>query len=136
MRSKNILRKMTSNKKYMKSKKKTEDILLEKKKINKIYKEIKKENLDFTFNCHILPSTLGKNIVKITSINGNNTSNLFFYKLLDGTKYSKYIKNIWFPCENKKCIPKKINKNIFSLFINKNNAIISKLLGDGFGCKT
>ena len=38
--------------------------------IKKIYDDIKKENLDFTFDCKILPSVHGRDMVKINSING------------------------------------------------------------------
>ena len=139
--------------------------------IRKIYDSIKKQNIDFTFGCKILPSVHGRDMVKITSINGKKLYNdLVFYKSTGTSRNNNSLKNIWFPC-GEQCISpisKRITKaeNKFLLrnnnlqnqvniennsyrpnnntpflskygrFINKNNAMISKMLGEGFVCKS
>ena len=48
--------------------------------IDKIYQDLDKEKIKFTFDCKILPSAHGREMVEIVSINGKPQSNLFFYK--------------------------------------------------------
>lgn len=145
---------------------------MDKKQIDKIYDDIKSENIDFTFDCKVLASVHGRDMVRITSINGNPLDNeLIFYRSSGVSRFNSSIKGIWFPCGDKTCISpisKRITKaedkyllsnsrltsqvNLennaynptnempyltkYGRFINKNNAIISKMLGEGFVCKS
>ena len=140
------------------------------KQINKIYYELKRENIDFTFDCKVLASFHGRDIVQINSINGKPLeNNLFFYKSSGVSRMDKSIKDIWFPCGEKCVSPlsQRITKaednfllnemmlesqlnsetnsykpsdNIpyltkYGRFINKQNALISRMLGEGFYAK-
>ena len=140
------------------------------KQINKIYDELKKENIDFTFDCKVLASFHGRDIVKITSINEKPLeTDLFFYKSSGISGMDNSIKDIWFPC-GEKCVSKysqritkaedkfllnemmlesQLNSETnsynpkdnmpyltkYARFINKQNALISKMLGEGFDAK-
>jgi hypothetical protein len=144
---------------------------MQKNQIDKIYNDIRKESLDFTFDCKVLASVHGRDMVKITSINSKDLKDdLVFYRSSGVSRLNSSIKDIWFPC-GRTCISpisKRItkaenkylmNNNILSLqvdkednsykptnnsvhlskygrFINKNYAIISKMLGEGFVCKS
>jgi len=140
------------------------------KQINKIFDELKRENIDFTFDCKVLASFHGRDIVQINSINGKPLeTDLFFYKSSGVSRMDKSIKDIWFPCGEKCVSPssQRITKaedkfllndmmlesqlnsetnsykpedNIphltrYGRFINKQNAFISKMLGEGFDAK-
>ena len=144
---------------------------MDKKQIDKIYNDIKKENVDFTFDCKVLAPVHGRDMVRITSVNGKETNGLVFYRSSGVSRLDSSIKDIWFPCGEKTCvspISKRITKaedkyllsnsilssqvNLenntydptnempyltkYGRFINKNNAIISKMLGEGFVCET
>lgn len=115
---------------------------ISKKEIINIYDKINMTNIDFTFDCKILPTIKGIKMVKIIYINSSQLDNdLIFYKLPSSYKLNNAIKNIWLPC-NKNCLKKsksksKINTNKkysskYGVFMNKNNVIISKLLFKGF----
>ena len=149
---------------------------MSKSKINKIYREIDKEKLDFSFDCKIMGPEYDREMVNITSINGKKlTKNLVFFKstgesrlTFDGTNSNT--KDIWFPCDDiclsplsqritkaenrflteskdnletqmsleKNTYKPKNNQpflNKYGRFINKQNAMISKMLGEGFVCE-
>ena len=78
---------------------------MDKKQIDKIYDDIKSENVDFTFDCKVLASVHGRDMVRITSINGNPLDNeLVFYRSSGVSRFNSSIKGIWFPCGDKTCI--------------------------------
>ena len=100
------------------------------KKIYNIYNSIKNENLDFTFDCKILPTLRGIKMVNITYINNKEIDkDLIFVKLSESSNLKNTIKNIWVPYNSLK---NNISNSKYSIFMNKNNAIISKLLLEGF----
>jgi len=145
---------------------------MQKAHIDKIYNGIRKENIDFTFDCKVLEQVHGRDMVKITSINSKKIKgNLVFYRSSGKSRQDTSIKNIWFPCGDKSCvspISKRITKaenkyllnnsklvsqvnkesntynptnntpylSKYGRFINKTNAIISRLLGNGFVCES
>ena len=145
-------------------------------KIYKIYRDIEKEKLDFSFDCKIMATIHDRDMVNITSINGKKlTKNLVFFKSTGSSRMTfagtnSNTKNIWFPCddiclsplsqritkaenrfltessnnfarqmnlENNTYIPKNNQPFLskYGRFINKQNAMISKMLGEGFKCK-
>lgn len=76
--------------------------------INKLYKSIQKENLNFEFDCKILVPELGRKMIKITSINKKPPpKDLFFYQ-----SRNNKTKDIWFPLQEDYIsqISKKIKK--------------------------
>lgn len=141
---------------------------MSRKKIDKIFQDLDKQKIKFTFDCKKLPSAHGREMVEILSINGKPQSNLFFYKSSGTSRGDNAIKNIWFPCGDTclsprtKRITKAENRFIsnnsvlrsqvslennayvannngphlkkYGRFINKNNALISKMLGEEFKC--
>ena len=137
--------------------------------IKRIYDELSKEDLDFTFDCKILEPVGGRDMVQIMAINGKKLHhNLIFYKSSGTSRGNSTIKDIWFPCgngcdpqesrritkaediylgsyndlvaqvdlENNAYAPKNNEPHLkkYARFINKTNAIISKMLGEGFKC--
>ena len=135
--------------------------------IKRIYDELSKEDLDFTFDCKILEPVSGRDMVQIMAINGTKLHhNLIFYKSSGTSRGNHTIKDIWFPCgscspherritkaediylgsyndlvaqvdlENNAYAPKNNEPHLkkYGRFINKTNAIISKMLGEGFKC--
>ena len=71
---------------------------MSRKKIDKIFQDLDKQKIKFTFDCKKLPSAHGREMVEILSINGKPQSNLFFYKSSGTSRGDNAIKNIWFPC--------------------------------------
>jgi hypothetical protein len=143
-------------------------------KINKIYSEIDKEKIEFSFDCKIMGQEDDREMVEITAINRKKLlKKLVFFKSTGESRLTfagtnSNTKNIWFPCDDicispmSKRITKaenrylSINNNLsnqlkletkgytpknnqpflnkYGRFINKQNAIISNLLGKGIKC--
>ena len=78
---------------------------MSKSKINKIYSEIDKEKLDFSFDCKILGQEDDREMVEITAINTKELlKKLVFFKSTGESRLTfagtnSNTKNIWFPCD-------------------------------------
>ena len=92
--------------------------------IDKLYKTIKEENVDFEFDCKILAPEHGRKMIQITSINKKTPSKTLFFYQSTGTSRNNNIKDIWFPCDEVCLSP--ISKRITKaenryLYNNRNN---------------